>query len=74
MKASLLILPVLMGILSGCGIQEAVQRNQDAVNMSTCAIYENVQAIQMTNRVIDENRRKLTEINETLDKAKQQSQ
>lgn len=74
MKNLLLAIP-LAGtfLLSGCGmINETIwtlQRNRDAIDMSTQAIYENAQAIEEANRTIEENRRELEAINRTLKKA-----
>lgn len=71
MKTGWLACAHLMILLSGCGLQGAVQRNQEAVEMSTCAIYENIQAIQMSNQAIAENKQKLDQINATLSKVQE---
>lgn len=59
--------------LTSCGtINEtmyAIQRNREAIDMSTCAINENAQAVQEATRGIEENRRQLEEINKALKKA-----
>lgn len=73
MKTSWLICAQLAVVLSGCGIQDAVRRNQEAVDTSTYTIYENMQAIQQSTWAIQENRRKLDEINQTLAKVHEES-
>ncbi len=68
-----LFLIVLSGLaLSSCSMVNetmgALERNRDAIDMSTQAISENRQAIEEANRGIEENRRQLEAINQTLDK------
>lgn len=68
----LLLIP-LIGMFSSCNtIQEtmwSLERNRQAVDMSTEAIHENAQAIEEANRNIEENRRQLEAINKALKKA-----
>ncbi|MCB1113535.1 MAG: hypothetical protein KDK62_02140 [Chlamydiia bacterium] len=69
MKKTILILPIIGAVFSGCGVQETMQNlecNKQAVQRSTCAIEQNIQAIEEANRKIDENRRQLEEINRVL--------
>lgn len=73
MKKELLLLPLIGMFLSGCNMinetMYALERNRQAVDMSTQAIYENAQAIEEANVKIEENRRQLEAINKTLKKA-----
>ncbi len=69
-----IVLFAFMGLsLTSCGmIKEtmwALDRNRQAIETSTQAIYENAQAIEDANRSIEENRRQLDAINKTLKKA-----
>lgn len=77
MKKQLLLLPLLGISLTSCGaINEtfqALECNRQAVEASTCAIYENAQAVEQSNMSIDENRRQLDAINKTLKEASEQS-
>lgn len=73
MKKQMLFIPLIGMFLSSCSmIQDTMwtlERNRQAIDMSTDAIYENAQAIQEANRNIEENRRQLEAINKTLKKA-----
>lgn len=73
MKKQLLLIPLAGMSLTSCSmINEtmcALQRNKEAIDMSTCAIEENRQAIEEANQSIEENRRQLEAINKTLKKA-----
>lgn len=67
--ARLLLLSTILGVsLSGC-IINSLERNKNAVDVSTCSIMENTQAIEEANRNIAENSRRLKEINAVLEKA-----
>lgn len=69
MKKYFLLLGCMGGMFSGCGIRETLDNlecNKQAVERSTCVIYQNIQAIEEANRKIDENRRELEEINRVL--------
>lgn len=70
MKKIWYMLPLLAATLSSCDISRAMQCNQEAIEMSTEAIYENIEAIEQSNRAIAENKRKLDEINQTLSKVR----
>lgn len=73
MKKQLYLSPILVLLLSGCGmINETMwtlQRNRDAIDASTQAINDNAQAIEQANIKIEENRQQLESINKTLKKA-----
>lgn len=72
MKKQLLLIPIMGTLLTSCGIvnetMSALQRNREAIDMSTYAIEENRQAIEQSNSGIEENRRQLDAINKTLKK------
>ncbi len=77
MKKHYLLLSLMGLTLPGCSMIDdsisALQRNREAIEMSTYAISENVQAVQDANRGIEENRRQLEAINKTLHEASQSS-
>lgn len=66
----MLLIPICGLSLVSCGkineTFEALECNRQAVEMSSCAIYENIQAIEEANRSIEENKRQLDAINTTL--------
>ena len=67
--ARLLILGIILGVgLTGCIVQ-SLERNKNAVDVSTSSIIENSQAIEEANRNIAENSRRLQEINVVLKNA-----
>lgn len=67
--ARLLLLGTILGIgLSGCIVQ-SLERNKNAIDVSTCSIIENTEAIEEANRNIAENSRRLKAINVVLEKA-----
>lgn len=70
MKKKMLLIPICGLAFAGCGkINEtfdALECNRQAVEMSSCAIYENIQAIEEANRSIEENKHQLDAINKTL--------
>lgn len=60
---------LLGGIISSCSVNKtmrAMECNKQAIDMSTCAIWENAQAIEEANQKIDENSRRLEAINKAL--------
>ena len=73
MKKQLLLIPLISISLSSCNTinetMNAMQRNREAIDTSTCVIMENSQAIEEANKGIEENRRQLDAINKTLKKA-----
>ena len=69
MYRSLMILPLLGVSLSSCSMIDSLKRNQEAIDCSTCTIYENIEAIEIANSRIYENSQKLTQINAVLEKA-----
>ena len=73
MRKSLFFIPLSLAALTGCALTEtfdALERNRQAVEWSTCTIEENRQAIEEANRAIDENRREIEGINQALKEAK----
>lgn len=75
MSQKFIIYPLLGLLLTGCGTInrtiDNLERNQQAIDMSTAAIEENTQAVDAANQRIDENRRQLEAINDALKKASQ---
>ena len=70
MKKTILILPLLGLVLSGCGLNEtmrAMECNTIAINHSTCVIRENAVTIEQATRDIEENRRQIQAVNKRLD-------
>lgn len=45
---------------------DALECNREAIEMSSCAIYENMLAIEEATQAIEENKRQLEAINKTL--------
>lgn len=67
---SIFLIPLCGIAITGCSkindTFDALECNRQAIEQSTCAIYQNAQAIEEANRSIEENRRQLDAINKTL--------
>lgn len=77
MKVQAFLLGASALALSGCSQMDesmrAMEANRQAIEWSTCVIYENAQAIEQVNRSLEENRNQMNAINQTLEKIKSES-
>lgn len=66
MTKKVILLPLALVLLTGCSMANSMKRSKEAIDYSTCLVWENIAAMEQTNELVKQNIKTMSEINELM--------